>query len=321
MNHRRSHAVSSLESLGLLVLALLCSAILGAARPPGDKLRVVTTLPDLLDVVREIGGDRVEATSIYKGRENTHALVAKPSHLVALSRADLFVQVGLSLETSCVPGLLEGCGNARIQPGKPGFVNASQGWKALDVPAQVSRKDGDVHPEGNPHMNLDPSAGRHFAARVLAGLCAVDPAGTEAYTARHAEYSKKLDAASERWARIGQAWKGRRFVVYHKEYDYLARTYAIEIQGSIEAQPGIPPTPNHVAQLVEAMRKAPGAVIVTAPWSNDDTVREIAERTGAKVVELPNLCGGLPGTETWIGMMDLVHDRLARAFGTASAER
>ncbi len=300
----------------LWTLCLFLCLPLGGARA-GETLRVVATIPDVADVVKRIGGDRVDVTTITRGRENLHAVVARPSHLVAMSRADLFVQIGLSLETVFVPGLLEASRNARIQPGKPGFVNCSEGWEALDVPESVSRKDGDLHPQGNPHMNLDPRGGRQMAERIRAALEAVDPADKAGYAARARTYGEELDAAEARWAQQGKAWKGRRIVVYHKEYDYLARRYGLEIVGSIEVKPGIPPTPNHVAALIQRAREIPGIVLLTAPWSNNDQVAQIAKATGARVVELPNQVGGLRGADTWIAMMDLVHQRLAEAFDPA----
>jgi zinc/manganese transport system substrate-binding protein len=304
--------------LPLAVLLTACSLALAAA-PAREPLKVVATIPDLADITRVIGGDRVEVTTICKGRENTHFVTAKPSHLVALSRADVLVQIGLSLETAFVPGLLENARNPRIQPGQPGFVNTSEGWSALGVPKVVDRKNGDVHPQGNPHMNLDPRGGRQMAERVYAGLCAVEPASKAAFEQRYKTYLGELDVAEQRWKETGAAWKGRKVVVYHAEFDYLAAAYGLTLVGAVEPQPGIPPTPGHIAELVDALRGTPDALILTAVWSNNKQVAELARQTGAKVVELPNLCGGLPGTATWIAMMDLVHARLQTAFGTAPA--
>lgn len=291
------------------------------AHAAGTPLKVVCTLPDLADITREIGGDRVDVTSLYRGKENTHALAAKPSHLVALSKADVFVEIGLSLESSFVPGLLENCRNDRIAVGKPGFVNVSEGWNALEVPSELTRREGDVHPQGNPHMNLDPRAGRHMARVIHDHLVAVDPGSKTDYDEHLEVYVKKLDRAEARWKDMAKEWKGRRIVVYHKEYDYFADAYGLAIVGSIEAKPGIPPTPNHVAELVTRLKREPGALIFTALWSNNDTVAEIARNTGSQIVELPNMCGGIAGSETWIGMMDLMHERLARAFGTTTVAR
>ncbi len=313
----------NLRSLLRTALPAACIALALSARGAAadGPLRVVATIPDLADIARRIGGDRVDVTSLTKGRENLHHVVARPSHLVALSRADVLVQVGLSLEMGFLPGLLENANNAKIRPGSPGFVNVSVGWEALNIPTVVSRKDGDVHPDGNPHLNLDPRGGRQIAERILAGLVAVDPAGKAAYEARAADYRKELDAAEARWDAAAKEWKGRKIVTYHMEYDYLARRYGLEIVGTIESKPGIPPTPGHIAQLVEKMKAAGPVAILTAPWSNGGEVEEIAKATGAQVVELPNQCGGIAGTDTWIGMQDLVHQRLAQAFGTAEPKR
>jgi ABC-type Zn uptake system ZnuABC Zn-binding protein ZnuA len=294
-------------------LALLLIAPLAAAGPR-DPLKVVCTLPDLADITQSIGGDRVAVTTLCKGTENAHYFTAKPSHLVAMSRADVFVQIGLSLEMSFVPGLLEASRNQRIQPGRPGFVNTSAGWTALDVPVQVDRKEGDVHPQGNPHMNLAPGGGRQMAERITAGLCAVDPGSKADYEQRRDAWMAKLAEAERRWAALGAAWKGRSIVVYHKEYDYLAAAYGLKIVGSVEPRPGIEPTPGHLADLVDTLRRETNAVILTATWSNNRFVRELAEKTGARVVELPNMCRGAPGTDTWIGLMDVLHARLDQAF-------
>jgi zinc/manganese transport system substrate-binding protein len=309
---------SAFLRLLLLVAATFAAAPASSA---AGALRVVATIPDLADVAREIGGDRVTVTALTKGGENLHRVVARPSHLVALSRADVLIQVGLSLESGFLPGMLENARNPRIRPGQPGFVDVSAGWTAIDVPAVVTRKDGDVHPDGNPHLNLDPRAGRHFAQRILLGLCAADPAGKSAYEARAAAYGRRLDEAEARWAEAAKSWSGRKVVVYHVEFDYLVRRYALEVVGAIESKPGIPPTPKHVAELVERMKSAGPVVILTAPWSNGGEVKEIAKATGATVVELPNQCGGTAGAETWIGLMDLAHARLAAAFGGAPGQR
>lgn len=304
-----------------LVLLIVSAVALCAPQAIAGRLRVVTTIPDLADIAREIGGDRVDVTSLTKGRENLHAVTVRPSHLVALSRADVLVQVGLSLESAFLPGLLENARNPKIRPGQPGFVNASVGWQAIDVPTVVTRKDGDIHPDGNPHLNLDPRGGRQIALRILAGFVASDPAGKSEYETRAAAYGQKLDEAEARWNAAAKDWKGRKIAVYHKEYDYLAARYGLEIVGTLETKPGIPSTPGHLAELVAVMKSAGNVAILTAPWSNGGEVEQVAKATGAEIVELPNQCGGIAGTDTWIGMQDLIHQRLAQAFGTSTGTK
>jgi zinc/manganese transport system substrate-binding protein len=302
-----------IRMLNAVVALVLCASLARA----GDPLKVVATIPDLADVVREIGGDRVDVTTITRGKENLHAVKARPSHMIALSRADLFVEVGLSLEVSFVPALLENARNDRIRAGAPGFVNVSVGWEALNVPQEVSRKAGDIHPQGNPHLNLDPRAGAHVAKHVLDALVRVDAGSKTEYERRHAAYAERLAAAEARWRAAGEAWKGARVVMFHQEFDYLAAYHALEIAGKVESKPGIPPTPTHVAELIRTMKERQCRVILTAPWSNGNDVTRIAEATGARVVELPNQCGAVAGSETWIGMMDEIHRRLGAAFAAA----
>lgn len=282
----------------------------------GDKLRVVTTIPDLADISRRIGGERVDVQSICKGLENPHFVSVKPSHLVAMSRADVFVQVGLSLEVAFVPGLLENCGNDRIQPGKPGFINTSEGWVPLDVPVVADRKLGDVHPQGNPHLNLSPQGGRQMARRILEGLCAVDPASKAGYEQRYTAYTKELEQAEQRWAKQSANWKGRKICVYHQDFIYLSHAYGLQIVGNVEPQPGIPPTPSSLASLITRLRKESDVCLLSASWARRATLEEVRDQANVRLVELPNMCAGLPGTESWIAMMDLVHQRLAEAFGT-----
>jgi ABC-type Zn uptake system ZnuABC Zn-binding protein ZnuA len=293
----------SLLSLHLLALAL-----------SSEPLRVVATIPDLADITRQIGGDRVEVTSIARGKENLHAVAARPSHLVAMSRADLFVEIGLSLEMSFVPGLLENARNGRIRPGAAGFVNVSEGWQPIDVPTELTRRSGDIHPQGNPHLNLDPRAGTHMALRIYEGLVRVDPSSKESYEGRYNTYLARIEEAQKRWASLTGGWKGKKVVVYHLEYNYLAAAYGLEVVGAIEYKPGIPPTPNHIAQLIDSMKAAGCKTILTAGWSNNKDVARVAEKTGASIVELPNQCGATTDAETWIGMMDVIHQRLAAAF-------
>ncbi len=303
-----------------LVVLALCASSTSTAASSADELKVVATIPDLADVVEQIGGDRVDVTAITRGRENLHAVTARPSHLVAMSRADLFVQIGLSLETTFVPGLLEGSRNKAIRPGAPGFVNTSDGWEAIDVPASLSRQGGDLHPQGNPHLNLDPRGGEQMAKAIFEALVNLDPGSKDAYGQRYDAYRSKLALAKQRWDGLAKHFRGKQVAVYHQEFDYFTRYYEMEIVDRIELRPGIPPTPNHMAKVIADMKSQGVEVILIAGWSKNNDVERVAEATGATVVELPNQVDGLAGADTWIGMMDLVHERIAAVFGGADGE-
>ena len=308
--HAHRRALAALPA-ALLLLSFASSPSPSAAGP----LKVVTTIPDLADAAREIGGPRVEVRSLSKGTENLHAVPVKPSMIVALSRADLFVQMGLSLECSWVPELLRAARNKRVQPGAAGFASCSEGWEAIEVPVELTRREGDLHPEGNPHFNIDPRAGRHVALRVFEALVRVDPQGRELYEERRDAYLERLEAAEARWKALGRRLAGRKIAVYHLEYNYLALYHGMDVAISIEPKPGIPPTAADVARTVRTMKEKGVEVIVSARWSNNRTVRSIAEKTGARVLELPNQVGGASWAGSWIAMMDGIHERLLEAYG------
>ncbi len=301
-----------------LCAALLAASLLPAqAAPRGEKLRAVVTVPDLGDLVRVIGGDQVEIHTICRGKENLHYVSPRPSDLIALSRADLFCQLGLSAEATWLPSLINRARNPKISSGASGFVNVSEGWEAIQVPAVLSRSLGDVHPQGNPHFNLHPLAGRHMARQVCAGLVRVDGAHQAEYEQRLQAYEKLLDRAEARWAAVGARFRGKRVVEYHQEFNYLEQYYGIVLDGALEPKPGTPPTPKHLAELVGLMRAEGTNVILTAAWSNNSFVEDVAKKADAKAVELPNM---VEEKGTWVAMMDEIHLRLARAFGVEADE-
>ena len=292
------------------LVALLLAGLAGA------QIKVVATIPDLKVLAEAIGGDRVEVTSIARGRENLHAVRLKPSHVVGVSRADLFLQVGLSLEHAWVPELLRTARNKEVQPSGKGFVSASTGWKPIQVPKTLSKREGvDVHPEGNPHINLDPNGGPHMAQRVLEGLIRVDPDGEEAYREGHAAWTERYQEAAERWAKARKAFDGHKVVIYHREFDYLLESLGIEVAAVVEPKPGVPPTGRHLLEVITTARKQKVGVVLTASWSNDRTVEKVADRSDAEIVELPAMVGGHADATDWIAMMDLMHARLADGLG------
>lgn len=312
----RRRQVISLPAL--LALSLPLAARTSPSEPFEDPLQVLCTVPDLADLVSRIGGEHVEAQAIAKGTQNIHAVRLKPSHVVAASRADAFVEVGLSLEHAWVPGLLETARNADIRPGAPGFVNVSEGWTAIQVPTELSRRNtADLHPDGNPHINLDPRGGRHMARAIHAALVRLRPRAEAELDANLATYEERLDEAEARWSKLAEALRGRKVVAYHKEFDYLFRALGLELVGTVESKPGVPPTPRHIAGLVQAMRADGVEVVVTAPWSNNRSVEDLCDKTGAARVELPSMVGGTEAASDWIAMMDQIHGRLARAYGVA----
>lgn len=291
------------------LLALLLTPQLALAG--GDRVRVVTTIPCLADMAREIGGDRVKVHSIARGPENLHSLPTRPSALVQMNKADLFLQIGLGLEHAFAPGLLRAARNGRIQPTTDGYKNCAEGWTAIQVPKTLSRAQGvDIHPAGNPHFYLSVRAGEHLADRVLEALVRRDPAGEALFRANHARYVQRVRAARERWKPLAERLRGKKVVQFHFEFDYLLQDLGIEMCGTVEPKPGVMPSPREVAKLAARMKEEGVDTIVTAPWSNNRFVRSLAKHSGATILELPHMVGAVDGVDTWIELQDELLRRL-----------
>jgi zinc/manganese transport system substrate-binding protein len=315
---------------GFLALLLLGAGFLAGGTARADEraapVRVVATIEDLADLVRAIGGERVDVTVLARDGQNLHGVRVKPSHLVAVSKADVFVQVGLSLEHAWVPGLLEAARNSRVQPGGVGFVDAGAGFATIDVPVVLDRSQGaDVHPQGNPHVNLSVDGAPHFAARILERLVALEPAHAATFRANHAAWLATYEAARRRWDALAVEFRrvaehrGQPLAVaeYHREFDYLLRFLGVEVAATLEPKPGVPPSPSHLREVVRVLKERQVAVVVTAPWSNDAVTARVADQVGAAVVELPLV---VPSGSTWIASTDRALLALASALGVELPE-
>src|SRR5438128_8498518 len=181
-----------------IAIALLCSLLPGLAE--AKKLTVVTATTDLAALAQEVGGDKISVESIAKGYQDPHFVEAKPSFLLKLRQADLLIVVGLQLEIGWLPPLINQSGNARIQVGAPGYLDASQFAEILDIPTgTVTRAMGDVHPLGNPHYWLDPDNGRRIAKGIAAKLGDLDPADSSYFQERFQDFDKRLTTADQKW--------------------------------------------------------------------------------------------------------------------------
>ncbi len=171
----------------LVLVALAVGSPLAAQRP----LRVVTSLPTYAAIAREIVGDRASVTAIAQGAEEPHFVQPKPSFVPLIGGADVFVTTGLDLEL-WVPALLDKAGNPRVSEGGRGYAAVYPGVALLEVPASVSRTQGDIHVFGNPHIHTDPINAVHIARNILAGLIRVSPADSAGFAARERDFERRL---------------------------------------------------------------------------------------------------------------------------------
>jgi len=285
---------------------LVLSAILLAAEARSqDRLRVVATVPDLADIARQVGGDRVEVESIAVGVQDPHYVDPKPSFVVKLNRADAFIQVGLDLEIGWAPTLLNQSRNSRIQRGGEGHIDASESVEILERPTgPVSRAEGDIHVFGNPHYWLDPVNGKRIAARVAGIFAKLRPEWAAEFEAGRARFDERIDAALEIWLSRLRPFEGRAVVAYHNSWPYFTRRFGIRVAGFIEPKPGIPPSPRDLVRTIDLVRSQHIHAIVHTVYYDDKPARFVAEKTGARMITLATSVGGAPGVEDYFDLFE-----------------
>ena len=292
-----------MKRLAFVLLSVVLMLL--ASRAGADaKLRVVTSIPDLADMARNIGGDLLEIKSLATGVENIHDVPMKPSFVTLLNRADVVLVLGLEAEHAFLPGLLEVARNPKILRGAPGYIDCSVYITPLEVPTRIDRARGEQHPLGNPHINLDPVSGKAMARAIADGLARNDPEHEATFKKNLAVYLATLDAAIARWQREAVPLRGVKFISYHPDLIYFAERFGMEPAGTIELRAGVDPTPGHIVALEERMRREGVKVVVRERHYPAGLAETIAQRTGAKLVELPAMVGGVPEAKDYVSFID-----------------
>lgn len=330
------------------ILVILISLVVGGRSALAERVDVVTTLNVLAAICKDVGGDRVAVTALAKPNQDPHTLVAKPTFKVAAKNAKLFVELGLGLD-GWASAVTDASGNPDIQQGQKGRVVATEGISTKELPATLSKAWGDIHPQGNPHVWLDPVNAKAIAHNIASGLIRVDPAGKPTYESNLKAFESKIDDAlygralveeygagklerlSRRnelidylkgkgtygklggWLKRAEALRGLKILTYHKTWIYFCERFGIDVRGEIEEKPGIPPSQSYLASLV-AKVKADGikVIFVDTIYPTKDG-QFIADKTGVKIVLSPIDVGGAPGTDDYFSLIGTLLDRVAAA--------
>jgi zinc/manganese transport system substrate-binding protein len=334
--------------LGICLLCIQLSAMAAEKR-----VKVVCTLPTLKALTEEVGGERVEVTSLARGDQDPHSVTPTPVLMKKTREADLFIENGCSLEL-WADEVVNGSGNSRIFRGNPGRVVAGAGIAALEVPAVVSRELGDIHPQGNPHFWLDPLLAKVEAENIANALKVADPGGAAYYDARRQDFQRRIDEAlfgpellkllgpqkltrlthsgqlwdflknnefagqplAARvggWLKLAAALNGAKAMEYHRVWAYFARVFGLRLVGTVEERPGIPPGPQHVRMLVDKIKSEGIPLILVDNFYDASLPRNIAAQTGATMVLLPNQVEGEPEIRSYFELMDHVVRKLTAA--------
>src|SRR5512132_917168 len=278
------------------------------------KLNVVATLPDFGAVAREIGGDKVSVTVSAKPTEDSHFVDARPSFVVQLRTADVLIDGGAELELGWLPPLLQNARNPKIEVGKPGRVQASQGIRLMGVPTTLTRAAGDVHALGNPHFMIDPIIAKAIAQHIAQSFSALDPANAAFYEANYKKFEAAINAKLQEWGAAMLPFKDQHVVAYHDSWPYFAHRFGVSIDIFLEPKPGIPPSPSHLSEAIAQMKAQHIKAIIVEPFHDRRIAAKVASATGAKVVEFSQFPGGLSGTESYVKLIDTLVSRLAAAL-------
>jgi zinc/manganese transport system substrate-binding protein len=292
-------------------IAIFVSLLICIATPASAKVKVVATLQWIGSVAGEIGKDKVEITALVKPNQDPHMIEAKPSMILAVRKADILMVNGLDLEIGYLPVLIESSRNPKVQPGQPGNFDCSHFVTVLEKPISVDRSMGDVHPLGNPHYHYSSNNILKISEGMAEAFSRLDPSNAAFYKANLAAFQEKVQRKSVQWRKI--ALKEKRFIAYHKYFEYLAAEYGFRIVGYVEPKPGIPPSAGYLERLLETIGQTkPDGILITPYYGSLKEVDFLSRKTGVKSIVVPHDVGATQGAGDWFLMMDQTLSVLGR---------
>jgi zinc/manganese transport system substrate-binding protein len=298
-----------------IVLVLIAGGGL-VAGPAGaaDKVRVVATIPDLKSLTEAVGGDLVDVESLTRGTQNFHEAEVRPSMMLKLRRADLLVENGADLD-AWVEVAVQSANNANIVRGGRGRIEIARGIPLLEVPSgRVDRSMGDVHPLGNPHFSLDPGLAPAITQNIVDGLVRVAPQHRASFERNRAAFLARLDEQMARWTKLMEPVKGAKVVVFHPVYVYLLTRFGLSQAAALEDRPGIPPSPQHLANIIRQMKEENIKAILVEPWNDVKLATRVADEAGAKAYVMASAVGAVTGADSYIAAIDYNVTTLAKAL-------
>ena len=290
-----------------LILAVLLAAFGG---PAAAELRVFTCEPEWAALAGEVGGDLVDAYSATTALQDPHYIQARPSLIAKVRRADLVICSGAQLEIGWLPALLQKANNRKVMPGNDGYLEASNFVLRVGATDDVDRAQGDIHPQGNPHIQTDPHNLAAVARAMAERMAKIDPENTDSYESNLNDFMTRWQAAIERWEAAAAPLRGRRIITHHKSWVYLVRWLGLEEVAHLEAIAGLPPTATHLSRLTTEFADGGADVIVRSPYQDAKPSRWLSERIGVPALVLPLTVGGTEGATDLFGMFDDIVTRL-----------
>jgi ABC-type Zn uptake system ZnuABC Zn-binding protein ZnuA len=307
----------------LPVGALIVFAGLGVAAPQSApaQVRVVTSTPTLADITRQVGGDHVKVESIMRGPENVHNVSPKPSFMMKLRKADLFIHSGLDAEP-WVPLLIKGARNSDLLYGQPGNVDVSPGIALKEVPkrGELSRALGDIHVYGNTHYALDPLNGVVVARTIALALTRADPLHRNDFDANSEAFAERMRTLTERLTAEMAPYRGTPVVTYHRTWPYFLDRFGLVKVAEVEPKPGIAPGPQHLTRCVETMEGHGAKVVIVETYNPKKNADNVARRVQGEAVVLAQGVRAVPEADTYEKLFEHNVGALLAAFETLGIE-
>ena len=276
------------------------------------KLNVFACEPEWAALVTELAGEQAEVFAATHAGQDPHHVQARPSLIARLRSADLAVCTGAELETGWMPMLQRRARNPRVLPGQPGYFEATGAVTLLEKPAALDRAEGDVHGEGNPHVQLDPRRMLEIAEALSARLQQIDAVNSTLYLRRWQDFAARWQVALARWQGVVAALRGKRVVVHHQEWVYLLDWLGVQRVGSLEPKPGIPPNMAHLAQL----KQQSADLILLSPLNDKKPSDWLQSQMGIPAIVLPHTVGAVPGSDDLFSFFETIVKRIT-ALGHA----
>ena len=265
----------------ILLATLLCVS------PQVLAMRIFACEPEWASLGRELSGNLNEINSALNVSQDPHRLQAKPSLISSIRKTDLLICSGADLEVGWLPLLLRRSGNNQIQLGQPGNFEASSFVRRLEVPTQLDRSQGDLHPQGNPHVHLDPRNIRIIARALSERMASLEPRNSAEYHRLLEDFLARWKVATLRWKNMANPLKGTKVVTHHASFSYLINAFGLVRIGTLEAKPGIPPGSAHLSSLLGKIADQPPRYLLRTPYEDPHPSEWLSARSGLKVIELP----------------------------------
>lgn len=283
---------------------LMIMLLLTLAPWTGHALEVFACEPEWAALVNELAGEHANVTVATTARQDPHRLQARPSLIAAVRQAELLVCTGADLEIGWLPLLLRRAGNPSIQPGSPGYFLAANYVRKLEIPTRIDRGQGDIHPQGNPHIHLNPHNISRIAKKLTERLIGQDPANEIDYKSWLEDFLRRWANAVEDWENRPQPLAGLQLVSHHRSFSYLADWLDLSIVANLEPKPGIPPSGSHLAKLLEQLSPRPPAAVIRTPYANEKPSAWLSERLSVPATVLPYTVGGAESATDLFGLFD-----------------